>query len=83
MLRMAAETTAAVAGAGSTGKWLGWNQAELLAVAHAAPVVLKSPTIGANQKATELGRRLLAEFLRDEYCRNVAECTLSDKSNLD
>jgi hypothetical protein len=83
MLRMAAEKTAAVAGAGSAGKGLGWNQEELLAVARAAPVVLQSPTIGANQNATELGRRIFAEFLRDECCPNVAECTRSDKSNLD
>jgi hypothetical protein len=83
MLNMAAETTAAVAGAGSAGRGLGWNQAELLAVARAAPAVLQNPTIGANQNATELRRRLFTEFLRDECCPNVPECTRSDKSNLD
>jgi hypothetical protein len=80
---MAGGTTDAAAGAGSAGKGLGWNQTELLAVARAAPVVLQSSTIGANQNTSMLARRLLAEFLRDECCPSVAECVRNDKSNLD
>jgi hypothetical protein len=83
MLRMAAGTAANLVGAGSAGKGLGWNQTELLALARAAPVVLQSPTIGANQNASDLGRRILAEFLLYESCPSVTECTRSKKSNLD
>jgi hypothetical protein len=80
---MAGGTTGAAAGAGSAGKGLGWSQTELLAVARAAPVVLQSSAIGTNQSASMLGRRLRAEFLRDERCPSVAECVRNDKSNLD
>jgi hypothetical protein len=65
--------TDAATGAGSAGKELGWNQAELLAVARAAPDVLHSSIIGANQNTSMLERRLLAEFLRDERCPGVKQ----------
>jgi hypothetical protein len=80
---MAGVTTDAATGAGSAGKGLGWNQAEILAVARAASVVFQSPIIAANQNTSMLERRLLAEFLRDESCPSIAECTRDDKSNLD
>jgi hypothetical protein len=65
--------TDAATGAGSAGKGLGWNQAELLAVARAAPFVLQSSIIGVNQNTSMLGRSLLAEFLRDECCPSVKQ----------
>jgi hypothetical protein len=70
---MAGVTTDAAIVAGSAGKGQGWNQAELLAVARAAPVVLQSPIIGANQNTSMLERRLLAEFLREECCPSVKQ----------
>jgi hypothetical protein len=51
---MAGVTTDAATGAGSAGKGLGWNQAELLAVARAAPDVLQSPINGANKDTSTL-----------------------------
>jgi hypothetical protein len=51
---MANVTTDAATGAGSAGKGLGWNQAELLAVARAAPDVLQSPIKGANMDTPTL-----------------------------
>jgi hypothetical protein len=51
---MAGVTTDAATGAGSAGKGLGWNQAELLAVARAAPDVLQSPITGANKETFTL-----------------------------
>jgi hypothetical protein len=66
-------TTDDETGARSPGKGLGWNQAEHLAVARAAPVFLQSPIIGANQNTSMLERRLLAEFLREECCPSVKQ----------
>jgi hypothetical protein len=51
---MAGVTTDAATGAGSAGKGLGWNQAELLAVARAAPDVLQSPINGTNKDTSTL-----------------------------
>jgi hypothetical protein len=75
-------TVNAATGVGN-GKGLSWNQMEMLALARAAPVVLQDATIGANQNASVLGRRLLVDFLRDEAFPDVAECTQDDKSNRD
>jgi hypothetical protein len=70
---MAGVTTDAATGAVSAGMGLGWNKAELLAVARAGLVVLQSPIIGVNQNKSMLGRRLLTEFLRDECCPSVKQ----------
>jgi hypothetical protein len=51
---MVGVTTDAATGAGSAGKGLGWNQAELLAVAGAAPDALQSPMNGANNDTSTL-----------------------------
>jgi hypothetical protein len=50
---------------GRAGRGLGWNEAECLALCHAASVVCQSPILGAEMRQAELGRRLRAEFLRD------------------
>jgi hypothetical protein len=51
---MAGVITDAATGAGRAGKGLGWNQAELLAVARAAPDVLQSPINGTNKDTSTL-----------------------------
>jgi hypothetical protein len=49
---------------GRAGPGLGWNEAECLALCHAASVICESPILGAEMRQAELGRRLRAEFLR-------------------
>jgi hypothetical protein len=69
---MTGATTDAATEAGSAGKALRWNQAELLAVASAAPVVLQSPIIGAKLKHPLWGG-VFSEFLRDECCPSAKQ----------
>jgi hypothetical protein len=51
---MAGVTIDAATGGGSAGKGLGWNQAELLAVARTAPDVLQSPINGINNDTSSV-----------------------------
>ncbi len=63
------------------GKGLGWNDTELLALAHAAHIACTDPRVGSQMGVAELGRKIRSAFVKDRL-RPEQACTTSKDGGL-